>query len=229
MIHNGVKGLIVWPTSHDSNGEYFSKLSQTVPVVLIDRLMEGASLPSVVMDFASCGKSICRTLFEDYRKKRVLVLTDARPISPYRDLENGIMQTAEELGRKNDVTFVQIPITQILQDVCREDFSKIEPLARHLERLIRKGGYDTVFCTQDDFVDYALVQSGLIKTFPGLQLATMRAKCPNERSMEYCRQRVLEWINDPAEMVSRAADMVQQWALTRQMPKTAIEISFRRK
>jgi DNA-binding transcriptional regulator YhcF (GntR family) len=228
LIANGVKGLILWPTNDDTNGEYFQKLSQKIPVVLVDRLMAGADLPTVVLDYHACGREICHMLLGKMNKKRVLVLMDNLRISSYQDIYQGIDSAARELERSKDVTIVQLPITQeVIQKINNSDFSEVPHYAEYLDRLLAEGGYDAVFCTQDEFLDYCFAQTGLAEKFPKLQPATFRATGPNERSIKYTALKCLEWFSNSGNMIAGAADLVQRWVLTRQMPKDTVRLKFK--
>jgi DNA-binding LacI/PurR family transcriptional regulator len=227
LIANGVKGLILWPTTDDTNGEYFQKLSQKVPVVLVDRLLAGTDLPAILLDHYACGREICETLLGKMNKKRFLVLTDNLRISSYQNISQGIDSAARELERLKDVTIVQLPITQIIQKFNHSDFSEVSQYGEYLDRLLAEGGYDAVFCTQDEFIDYCFAQTGLGKKFPAVQLATVRAVCPNERSIKYAALNCLEWFSNSGDMIAQAADLVQRWVLTRQMPKDIIRLKLK--
>ncbi len=226
LITNGVKGLIVWPTSADSNGEFFMRLSQTIPVVLVDRILAGADLPAVIMDYRNCGNEIGRTLLGP--GKRLLVLMDNLQISSYREISSGIEDAARTMGRLDDVRIVQLPISELVsQKTSRADYREIPELASHVERLLTDGGYDAVFCTQDEFVDYVMAQTGLMDRFPGVQVGTFRTMSPNDRSMKYSQLQCLEWFANSGKMVLQAADLVQRWVLLRQMPRDTIRIQLK--
>jgi len=228
LITNGVKGLIVWPTNDDPNGEFFMRLSQRIPVVLVDRLLSGAELPAVMLDYMACGREIGETLLGRLGKKRLLVIMDTLRIRSYQDIITGIERSAREMGRSKDVTIVQIPISErICQKTSRSDFSEVPAIAAHLERLLAEGGYDAAFSSQDELIDYAVAQTGMAARFPEVRWATFRSVGPNDRSMMYAKMECLEWYACSGEMVSRAADLVQRWVLSRQMPRDVIQVKLR--
>ncbi len=227
LIANGVKGLILWPATDDPNGEYFSKLSRRIPLVLVDRLLPGTDLPTVLMDYYACGREISEALFGKMKKKRLLVLMDNLRISSYQNISLGIETAARELGRMKDTTVVQLPITQVIQKFNKSDFSEVGYFADYLERLLAEGEYDAAFCTQDEFIDYCFAQTGLAGKFPSLQLATFRVTSPNERSINYTALNCLEWFSNPGQMMTQAADLVQRWVLSRQMPKDIIRLKLK--
>jgi len=226
LIANGVKGLIVWPTNADSNGEFFMRLSQTVPVVLVDRTIMGADLPAVMMDYQACGAELGQTMLE--KRKRLLVLMDNLQISSYREITMGIEGAARDMGRAGDVTVVQLPISQLVSEkTSKGDYSGIPETASYIERLLVEGSYDAVFCTQDEFIDYVMAQTGLMDRFSGVQLGTFRSVGPNDRSIKYSQLNCMEWFSSAGEMVSHAADLVQRWVYSRQMPRDVIRVQLK--
>jgi DNA-binding LacI/PurR family transcriptional regulator len=228
LIANGVKGLIVWPATDNTNGEFFMKLSRKVPVVLVDRMVPGADLPTVVLDYHACGREIAETFFEKLKKKRLLVLRDNLHVSPYHDIVAGIEAGSAEMKRARDFTVVQIPISRFIQNLQKTDFAEIPEFTEFVRRLLIEGGYDGVFCTQDEFIDLVMAQTGLMKTFPEVKLGTIRPRnLSYEQRMAYLRLHCLEWLYSSSGMVAKAADLVQQWVLTRQMPKDIIRLKVK--
>jgi DNA-binding LacI/PurR family transcriptional regulator len=222
LIANGVKGLIVWPTNADPNGDYFLKLSRKIPVVLVDRLLAGADLPAVLLDYHNCGREISETLLGKMNRKRLLVLMDTLRISSYQDMAEGLESMAAELHRANSLTNVQLPITRLAQKWGVSDFTEIPGVAEKIERLLNDGQYDSVF------IEHAMVQTGLMDKFPSLQVATFRGTSPNERTIRYAKLGCLEWFTDLGQMMAQAADLVQRWVLSRQMPKGVIHLKLKR-
>jgi len=216
LIENGVKGLLIWPTSDDPNGPFFADLARQTPVVLIDRLMAGAELPAVIHDYEDGGRALCRRILDQMSRRRLLVLMDDLRISAYELLTAGIHSEAARLGRLADVTIVQLPITRVIHNINQSDFSGVDFYEPYVERLIREGGYDTVFSTQDEFLEYVIVETGLVDRFPEMQLATMRGIGPNMRCRRYRQAGVLDLVCDSTAMVARAADLLQRWVLERQ-------------
>lgn len=227
LIANGARGLIVWPTNDDPNGEYFLNLSRKIPVVFVDRTLLKVDMPTVLLDYYACGREISHILLGKMQKKRMLILRDNLQISSYQNIVEGMDTAARELERIKDVTVVQLPITSVIQKFSRSDFSEIGYFEDYLGRLIQEGGYDAAFCTQDEFIDYCFAQTGLMERFPALQWATLRMTSPNTRSINYTRLKCLEWFSNSGEMISQAADLVQRWVLSRQMPTDVIRLKLR--
>jgi len=226
LLANGVKGLIVWPVSNDPNGEYFTALAQTTPVVLVDRLLPGYDLPAVIQDCYTSGQAICEHILGKLRKRRFLVLMDNLRITTYEETLRGMQHHATEMKRLKDITIIQLPITQCIQKINQSDFSQVPDLSEYIETLLKEGGYDALFCPQDDFIDYTLIEPGVMDRFPGLQLATTKSNGGGSRSQKYHRLGCLEWNYDTVEMVSIAADQVQRWLFTRQAPKGVVRLQM---
>jgi DNA-binding LacI/PurR family transcriptional regulator len=205
------------------------QLSQRVPVVLVDRLLPGADLPNVLMDYYACGREVSETLLGKMDIKRLLVLMDNLQISSYQHIIQGIESAAMELERSKDLTVVQLPISRTIQKLTMQDFSELIDMTQVIERMINEGKYDAVFCPQNDFIEHVMIQTGMMEKIQGVQLATFWSSDANVRSMRYCKQKRLEWISNPAEMISQAADLVQRWVLSRQMPTEVIRLKLRQK
>jgi DNA-binding LacI/PurR family transcriptional regulator len=226
LIANGVKGIMVWPTNNDPNGEYFTALSRKVPVVLVDRLLAGAELPTIVHDYETGGQEMCDYLFEKMKKQRILVLVDNLRISGYEEMTQGFHQAANRQGRPTDITIVQLPIQDILSKINTSDFSGVDHYAPYIEKLLTEGGYDAVFCTQDELIEYVMVDTGVMDKFPSVQLATLRGTGANARSRKYRSLGLLDLYMDNTQLVSRAADIIQDWVLSRQPSKQQLRLKM---
>lgn len=230
LVANGARGLIVWPATDNPNGAFFAELSRDIPVVLVDRLLPDADLPAVLLDYAGCGRDIADTLLNQMGGKRLLVLMDNLRISSYEDITAGIESAARDLGRSRDVTIVQLPISQrIVQKVSREDYSDVPEYAQYVERLLKEGDYDAVFCTQDEFVDYVIAQTHLADACKHVRFATLRGDVPNERSMKYSQLNCVEWSARTGEMLAAAANLAQEWVFTRRKPGGVIRMKLEKK
>jgi DNA-binding LacI/PurR family transcriptional regulator len=220
LIANGIKGLMVWPVNDDPNGEFFNALSKKIPVVLVDRLLRGVDLPAVVLDYYKGGKDIIAHLFGTLKKKRLLVLMDDLKITSYEDITRGINEGAIDMGRETDVTIVQLPITKLLESVERIDFSGVDQYSQYVDRLLEEGSYDAVFSSQGAFINFVLVEMGVMDRHRSVQLATLAdGTHMNTAGKKFNSLGILHWYCGSAQMVARAADLVQRWVLTRQMPK----------
>lgn len=226
LIANGVKGLIVWPTVNDPNGEFFTRLSRNIPVVLVDRLLPGADLPSVIMDYFTCGQDVSEVLLGKMKKKRLLVVMDNLQISSYQHIAQGIEAAARELKREKDLTIIQLPISRIIQKLGKRDYSEAAGISEVISRIIHEGQYDAVFCPQDDLFEYVMIQTGAMRTIGPVQVATFCGSDLNVKSLDYIKLNPLEWRVNQSQMISCAGYLVQRWVLSRQMPKEDIRVKL---
>ncbi len=226
LIANGVKGLLLWPVNNDPNGDYFKKLSEKIPVVLVDRLLKGAELPAVVHDYFDAGKEICGRLLGKMHKHRFLVLMDDLEISPYAQTILGIQHAAKELGKEKKVSIFRWPICEMLNRITERHYGLVNRYARKVETLIAEGEYDAVFCSQSEFLDFGVVQTGITDKYERIQLATMGCKVASPGSRKFNNARPLEWVYDSGQMVTIAADLLQKWVMTRQIPTTVTKLKL---
>lgn len=223
LIANGVQGLVLWPCNDDPNEGFFLELSRRIPVVLLDRLFRGGTLPSVVFDYQTVGHDICRTLLVREKRKRLLVLADNLRISSFEEMAQGIQDEAVALRRPGDVTLVKFPISQIIHGVVNRDWSLVDVCAPQVERLLAEDAYDAVCCTQGQFLQYVLVETGIVDRFPHLQYATL-TNGPNQGSRRYNSLHLLEWLCDYRKVLATVAQMMQNQALQKRVPKKQVRI-----
>jgi DNA-binding LacI/PurR family transcriptional regulator len=225
LMSNGVQGILLWPVHDNPNGAFFQNLSEQIPIVLVDRLLEGANLPGVVMDFGATGGTICRHLLETVRARNILILIDTQKISPNRELVYGFGDAARELRRSDNVNVLELPIVEHILRFNVGDFSTLDDCARELADHLSAADYDALFCLHEEYLDYVLVETGLLEAFPKLQLASMTAPVVNTRSRQYVQSGVVRWVMDFPRMISTAADILQEWVLTRTCERNIVRIS----
>ncbi|MBN1555105.1 MAG: GntR family transcriptional regulator [Phycisphaerae bacterium] len=223
LIDNGVQGMVLWACDDDPNESYFLELAKRIPVVLLDRVFRGGQLPSVVLDYRSAGHDICRVLLEEQKRKRLLVLSDNLHISSFEEMTEGIQDQAVTLGRPGDVTLVKFPISKIIDDIFNRDWSLVDQCAPQVERLLKEDGYDAVCCTQGQFLDYVIAETGLADQFPELLYATLTTG-RNTGSRKYNRLNVVNWLCDYRKALSTVAEMVQDRVLNKRVSKTRVRI-----
>ncbi len=226
FIQNGVKGIILWPTDNDPNGEFFQKISLRIPVVLVDRVIEEFNLPSVVLDTHGAGCDVARHILGDLNRRRMLVLMDNLAISTNRELIRGLTEQANEMGRMTDLTVVNFPITDFIKQLNIGDYSQVGVYMELVERQLREGGYDCIFCPQEEFLESVIIEPELYKKFMGLKLASMTGPVLT-RSRKYNEFGVVRWLWDFPQMISSAADLLQQWVLSRKRPQENISIQIK--
>lgn len=215
LVANGVKGLLVWPVASDDNAAFFEELNRRVPVVLVDRLIADACLPVVTHDTQAAGADICQYFFEELKKKRLLVVMDDLDISPYHDMQRGMRQRAKEMGRSTDLTVIQLPVSELVQNFNRSDFSQVDHYTQHIERIIEEGGYDAIFCYQEDLLDYVIVDNGLLSRLGGIAVGATRSGDINVRSRRYVESAPAIWQIDHVGAMAAAADCLQEIVLSK--------------
>jgi DNA-binding transcriptional regulator YhcF (GntR family) len=228
LVNNGARGLLIWPVESDSNADFFDAFARRTPTVLIDRMLVGSTLPAVTHNTYAAGRDVCEEFFVRARRERLLVLMDDLDISPYESLLRGVRDRAKELGRFTDLTTVQLPLSEVIGQINQCDFSQVDQYASYIERLIRDSGYDAMFCYQDDFLDYVLIETGVIDRFPGLKLGCTRSAGINTRSRKFVEANPVGWAIDHIGAISLAADRLQEWVLTKQRFNESVQLELKR-
>ncbi|MFA9479533.1 GntR family transcriptional regulator [Phycisphaerales bacterium AB-hyl4] len=226
LVANGVRGLIVWPVESDHNAEFFETLARRVPTVLVDRIIPGCSLPAVIHDTHAAGRDICEQFLVRMKRRRLLVLADDLDISPYQSLLQGMRERVQELDRFADLTIVQLPLSETVGQFNRADFSAVKRFESYIERLIREDDYDSVFCYQDDFLDYVVIETGLIDRLPGVKFGCTRSAGVNTRSRRFVEADPIGWSIDHMKAISLAADRLQEWVLSKRPFDKVIQLEF---
>lgn len=226
LVNNGVRGLLVWPIEESPNGLFFQEMSERVPVVLVDRLMRGATLPAVIHAMRTGGRAIAQHMLEQIGNGRLLALIDRNDLSSYRDLMAGLRDGAAELGRPDDLTIERMPLVDLVKQFNVADFSRIDQFAEKTASLIERGGYTGLFCPQSEFIDFVLVQTGVLDRFAGLKIGTISNPDMNQHTRRYCESEITQWRVNYAQAISVAADLLQQWILRRQRPRGVLKVEM---
>lgn len=227
VVNNGVQGILLWPVENNPNGKFFEKLSEKVPVVLVDRLLDDAVLPAVIFDTYQVGRDIARFVLQDQNRKRLLCVIDNLNISPYRDLVQGFCDEVDQMGRGKDMAIVRKSISNFIEQLSNRDFSRVDLFKEELESLLREGGYDSLFCPQEEFLDVVVMQTGLYETFEDLQLISYTApQGGNIRSRQYNESGVWNWIIDHQQLIMRANDMIQGMVLNGTAVNEVVKLKF---
>jgi hypothetical protein len=212
----------------DDNARFFEELNRRVPVVLVDRLMAGAELPLVTHDTLAAGADICQYFFGEQKKKRLLVVMDDLDISPYHDMQRGMRAQAQKLGRSADLTVIQLPVSELVQQFNRSDFSQVDHYAQYVERILKEGRYDAVFSYQEEFLDYVIVDNGLLDRLGRLSLGATRSADINIRSRRYVEAAPAIWQIDHVTAIAAAADRLQEIVLSKRRITETLRIPLAR-
>ena len=228
LIGNGVKGLLIWSVSNDLNGPHFAELAKKIPIVLVDRFLDGADLPAVALDHRATGQEIGEHLLGALGRKRLLVLMDDLRISAYREMIDGFRIAARRLGREADLTVVQYPMLEVVDPVTHRDFSRVDIYRDRVEQLLREGGYDALFTNHGQFLDRVVIETGLAQTFGHVQLATLSNRGMHTGSRRFTEVAPLLWDMDMAEMIGIAADILQQQVMGGRRETRIVRLPMRR-
>ncbi|MBL4700511.1 MAG: GntR family transcriptional regulator [Phycisphaeraceae bacterium] len=226
-INNGVQGILLWPVENNPNGPFFEKLSQKVPIVLVDRLLDNAKLPAVISDTYEVGREICREMLEVRNRKRMLCLIDNLNISPYKMLMQGLRDEAEDMGRSDDMTLVQMGISEFVTQTNNNDFSTVDHYKEKIEKLIHEGDYDTVHCSLGKFFKYVIRQTGLYEKLHDIQWAVFAGPTQKAQNHHANDSNTVTWIIDFPEMISKAADILQRSVLAGNVPNEILTLKMR--
>ncbi|MFA7175038.1 MAG: GntR family transcriptional regulator [Kiritimatiellia bacterium] len=227
FVNNGIQGIMLWPVEKSTNRAFFEQLSSKVPVVQVDRLFTDSKLPGVVLDTYGAGRDICRETFGRLEHRRLLVLMDDLDISTYHELERGVRETAETIGRGADLVVKRLALSPIIRQMNRCDFSQVDGLAQQIGAWLRDYQCDALFCMQDEILDNAVVQTGLYDELPGLQLLTTAAGI-NVRTRKYNEIGVVKWQVDYPAMITTATEMLQQIVVGRKKTEEVIRLKVGR-
>lgn len=225
LVNNGVRGLLVWPIEESPNGPFFQEMSEHVPVVLVDRLMRGATLPAVIHEMRTGGRAIARRMLGQPGTGRLLALIDRNDLSSYRDLMAGLREGAAMTERPDVLTIERMPLVDLVKQFNVADFSRIDEFAAKTAALIERG-YTGLFCPQSEFIDFVLVQTGILDRFPALRIGTISNPDMNQHTRRYCELGILHWRVNYGQAIASAADLLQQWILRRQRPKGVLKVEM---
>ncbi len=225
FIETGVEGLIVWPCEGEHNVEFFNKVSETTPLVFVDRKLEGVLAPSVVLDFDAAGRDMVMHLgSQGFRK--VLILEDPLPISSYRELYAAMKDAVREIDGRGRFDFEEVETTRFTDLYPVDPERQVTEHAERLARLLDGRGYEAVFATQAEYLDYVFVGTDLRTQYPNLKLSTISNTLPSPRSLAYYQRGVREWIGDFGLVIGKAAEILHDMVYLRSRPTRQYRVKF---
>lgn len=227
LVRNGVSGILLWSVKNDPNGEFFDNLRKKIPVVLVDRILDEANLPAVVMDYHSAGADIVRAMLGEAGRKRLLVVIDNLNISNYSSLADGMQDQARKMGRFDDVSIIQLPLTDLITKLNVADYSDIERFRSYVAQQLQMGEYDAVFCPQEEFIESIIIETDLHTQHGNLLMGSMTGPLLT-RSRKYYEAGVMRWLWDFPKMISTAVDELQKRASNRKQAAQTIAIPIPR-
>jgi len=113
FLQKGVDGFIIIPCA-DSEGIIRALKEQGVPVVLVDRAIDGVD--SIVLDNFATAKDLCVKLIDKgYRKIRMI--SYSMRLSNIVEREHGYMEAMKEKGLADQIVIDRIPHHALISDV----------------------------------------------------------------------------------------------------------------
>jgi LacI family transcriptional regulator len=124
-----------------------------IPLVLLDREIEGLDCPTVSTDYFGIGYKATKALLEMGHREIVLVAAQKNPVSSEIINEQGYFQAMEEEGLKNAAHIVRPEF--VMEELSEKDLSKY---AKHTINFIKREFKDTTaIFTQGDIIAYHIL------------------------------------------------------------------------
>lgn len=228
LINSGVNGLLIWPIDGDSNGEYLQEISQQMPVVLVDRTVEGVRSPSVVIDYEDGARQIVRKL-NQRKLRRILVVCDPAQISSFLQFKAGLREEAEALGIADSMTVMDYPVIELIEATYRNDYTLADAAYEYFTKLVAGQTFDAIFCPQSEFFDQVFADSGRTAVLDGIHVVTCFTPDGPPHSRRYHEWDIEEWTLDTAQMLVQALDLLQDMTLSRRPRKRTTRLPIRQR
>jgi DNA-binding LacI/PurR family transcriptional regulator len=213
FIDTGIEGLLVWPCEGNENVEFFKEISEQTPLVFIDRNLEEVAAPSVVLDYAGLGREII-TYLGSRGYQKILILEDPLPVSSFREMYVEMKETVKLIGAENRFEFVSLNTSDFVEKY------------QTAPAILNAGNYEAVFTVQDEFLDYAFINTPLAETYRGLQLFSMSNTLPTPRSPAFYIRTVHEWIGDFGQVIGKATELLHTMVYLRNHLTRQYRIKF---
>ncbi|MBN2354760.1 GntR family transcriptional regulator [candidate division KSB1 bacterium] len=216
LVGNGIRGLMVWPEEKLRNGNFFKKLSEDIPVVVVDRTYPDVDLPYFGYDSYRVGGEICRYLVRKKKKKRILAVVDDLEISPYENIIRGLLTQAENY-RHVKLDIKRFPVSQMICEVGKADFSLADKLVEKTDRILSEGCYDAVMCTQGEFIAYVIADTDLYDKYSNILYVIRDLNDCNIAGRKFNRLDMVRFRYDLTDIISKAAQELQKWILSKKV------------
>ena len=223
LVNSGINGLLIWPVDDDPNGEFLQQIARRVPVVFVDRTLEGVRASSVVLNYKKAGRDIVRRCASE-GERRLLAVCDPVNISSFNQLKGGMREEAARLGSTFSLTVVDYPIIGVLEASQCYDFESVDRCFRDLEAMVESGDYDALFCPFADAFDRVFAQPHRAQALGGIRCCTLTNVTSPPQSRDYYSLRMEEWLVDSGRMLKLAIDLLQDMALRRSSLSRTIHV-----
>lgn len=206
LVDTGVQGLIVWPAPGMQNSAYFRRLAKMLPIVFVDRVIEGVQAPCVSLDWERLG----RRIIAEFRRvgiRHALILEDPTPISSYGDLYRG-MHHAAKLER--GFYFPQVCTTDFSTFYGQSPQQAVEQQTEILQHILAATPYEAIFSPQDAYLDAVYASTFLAAEYPIGNVVTITHPRPALRSLDFYRLCPVRWVNPLDRVLAKAIDLLDE-------------------
>jgi DNA-binding LacI/PurR family transcriptional regulator len=209
LLACGVEGLIVWPVAGEENVEFFQRIAEQTPMVLIDRTLERVPVPAVSLDWARAGREIVQHLCQK-GYQQILIFEESLPISSYRQMYNEMRRTIDAVSAQRRFTFVSVDYSPFFDQFPRDPRSAVRDYQARLEEVLSQHRCEAFFMPFDEFIDRVYACGGMHRRFPMRQIVSLTNTHPTSRSLEFYDLGVREWVCDFGAMIGRATDILHE-------------------
>lgn len=209
LLACGVEGLVIWPVAGDENVEFFRRVATQVPLVQIDRPLEGVQAPAVSLDWARAGREIVQHLCQK-GYQRILIFEESLAISSYRQMYNEMRATIDAVSAQRRFTFVSVDHHPFFDAFPRDPRSAVREYQGRLAEVLAVHPCEAFFAPFDEFIDRIYVCGGMQQRFPMRQIVSLTNTHPTSRSLEFYDLGVREWVCDYGAMIRRATDILHE-------------------
>ena len=225
LVANGVNGLILWPVAEETNREYLAEVSTHTPLVVIDRRVEGLRVPTVIPVHDVLGRQVVDTLVGEGRR-RLLVVLEASPISPYRDLEAGLRAAADRHGNAIQVEIDRQHVVRLIHACARSDWTEADAMYEYYRRRISEGGFDAFMCPQDEFHRRVFFDDNREAALDEVQLLSVRPKDSPRPYRRFSRHNTLMWEIDQRRLVGEAMQRLEEMMSGSRPSRREVRVPF---
>jgi DNA-binding LacI/PurR family transcriptional regulator len=211
LVKSQIEGLIVMPC----HGVYYNPkilklILEGFPVVVIDKKLEGISVPSVRTDNLQAIKSLVKHLYEKGCRKLAFFSSEIIGTSSLQERKNGFYEAAAEFG------IITLPECTLVFD---ENIYQHPPKKENIERVveyfrINLGQLDGIVCAEYSLVSAIIEASRLANIEIDEEIKVSCVDGPQGLSMAHMKQNEIE-------MADKIVDL-----LIAQINKTSTETDF---
>ncbi len=228
LLNNGINGILLLPVDGDTNRAYLSRVTKQVPIVLLDRTVEGLRAPSVVLDYRKLGHDVV-AWFAQQGCRRILFLNDPLRISSYAELRQGLREELAARHMEGCLEQMDLPLVETVHSYQqRGENEMMEAFFRATTRRLRQEPFDGLFCPQNELIRLLFVVDRRAEDLlPRLRLATLVGASVDARHWGELRGiGVHFWIGQNAQMLLRGMDLLQEIVMTRRSLQRHVRLRF---